>query len=694
MISNRLSFNFKLFKEEYKKYIWASALTILAFLFSKIVLPLLDYSNYLYNKKQAMEYNPNSIEEDLLKALNNYLTLDYLFNKFIVIGLAILMGVVIFSYLHNKKKIDFYHSLPISRTSLFFTKYSLGIVVVVPIMIIAHFILYAIFKVALGEFIVPFKEVLEPILVDTVFFIVIYSITIFAIILSGNTIIGVILSGILINLITIILLIIYFLNDLFFNFKIYIYYIFDYNYKYNPLFTYLEMKNNIVHNSITNINFSNLSIVITYIIFLIIITIINLFLFKIRKSESATSCIAFKYAKPILKYLGVCVGGVFVGIVFNAFSRSAFLLYIGVFIGCLILHCIVEIIYEFDFRAIFKNWYSIIACIVISSAICATYQFDIFNRLDYIPKLDKIESVNIDFNGKELKGKNLKDTEIIRSAVELHKIEREISNLKENEKLNVNTTLKIDYKLKNGIIISRYVDSLYYDSQTIEQQRKLINNILSNKEYIESARPILYVDNFKKNDLKVDVTSNRYDNNEYYKPQVCNNEELLKNIRKDVEANGLYTSIEDTLFYIEFSWFERYKYKGDALLESRNCFYITDKYINTLNYLANNCNIYPENFKPEEVKYIYTRYNKNYELVIIDKEGIEKVLANYKIDSLRGFESYIEYVYLNLVTKDGLNYDIIVDHKFYEELKKDYSNSENIEDIEKYFNENFKEKDI
>ncbi|MFR4986472.1 MAG: hypothetical protein ACLUCH_03650, partial [Lachnospirales bacterium] len=276
MISNHSSF--KIFKEEYKKYIWALALTIIGFISSKIILPLLDYSNYI-NTKNRFVQNLSNDEEYLLKKLellNDYLTIDNDFNKVVVIGLAVLLGAVIFSYLHNKKKIDFYHSLPITRINLFFIKYFLGIAIALPIIIISHLLLYGIFSILLGGNIIAFKEVLEAVFIDIVFFIVIYSITVFANILAGNTIIGIILSGVLLNLFSIMILVIFSLSDIFFSQVIDLGYIFDYQLKYNPIICYLGLKNNLDYFSITSINFSKFNILSMYILITLIITIINL----------------------------------------------------------------------------------------------------------------------------------------------------------------------------------------------------------------------------------------------------------------------------------------------------------------------------------------------------------------------------------------------------------------------------------
>ncbi len=47
-------------------------------------------------------------------------------SKLAVIILAVTCGVSMFAYLHNRRKVDFYHSLPISRSRLFAVNYATG----------------------------------------------------------------------------------------------------------------------------------------------------------------------------------------------------------------------------------------------------------------------------------------------------------------------------------------------------------------------------------------------------------------------------------------------------------------------------------------------------------------------------------------------------------------------------------------
>ncbi|WP_317368055.1 hypothetical protein [uncultured Tyzzerella sp.] len=643
MTSNHLSF--KLFKEEYKKYIWALALTIVGFIFSKIILPLLDYSNYLREKKLG------TVEDLLLhklKSLNTYLTIDNEFNKVIVIGLSVIMGTVIFSYLHSKKKVDFYHSLPILRSKLFFLKYILGISIVVPVIIISQVILYTIFKVILGSEIVAFKEVLEAIMVDTIIFILLYSITVFANVLAGNTIIGFILSTILINLFSIVSIVIITLSGIFFSPIIELNNTSMYQLIYNPLIFYISLMDTNIY-----LEDNKISILIGYVVATIIIGIVSLILFKVRKSEKSGECISFKYAKTIFKYLGVCSGSFLVGFMFCTISYSTFTLYLGIIIGCIILHCLVEIIYEFDFRAIFKNWYSIIGCIAICIVVTSIYQFDIFKRLEYVPSIEKVENISIDFMGNSEEAKNIDNKEIIQSSIQVHK-----NYVETGIDLNryVTNGVKLTYKLKNGNILSRFIG---FDYEDLQDENSYLQEILNSKEYIEQAYPAIY-----RTDIHIDkmyLINNKGDTID-----LRNDKKLLDNIRKDIEENGIYSQNEEALFKVYFGIYRAWEYD---FRYGENAIYINSNYKNTLKYLES-LNIYPQDIKLEDVKYINIE-----DIKIEDKEDIKNILEEYKVSQLLQFNQYKDptvYTVLYLVDKEDRRISITVSAELYKGLEQKY----------------------
>ena len=639
MTLNRSSYNIKLFKEEYKKYIWASALSCIFYIFAKIVPPLLEFSSI----PEDLEQN---IKLDRLISINSYLTVNNGFNKFITALLAVIVGTAIFSYLHNRKKVDFYHSLPISRNNLFITKYILGILIVVPIMILIQLLSYGILSVILKENITGVKDVFEAIAFDTVFFISIYSFVVFSNIIAGNTIIGVLLSGIIINLGTIITAIIISLGELFFR-GVYLNYLLDYQIKYNPIICYFSSQNNKEFEPAVNISFSKINLLITHIIITIIIAIICWLLFKVRKSEKSNICLSFKYAKTILKYLGVCIGSILMGLIFYTVTYKNFSLYFGVILGSIILHCIVEIIYDFDFRAMFKNWYSIIGCAIISCVIICTFHFDLFKTQQYIPSINKIS--NIDINNTSGIANSINDVEndeIIKIITALHQISVKNYDFKNNINTNNNIigTFRVTYNLKNNLVVKR---DLYIYDESLDLLKQLMNN----EEYIQKAFPFLYDTNVLKNDFTLQIYNNA--DNSIYVTDYEKYLKLMEVLKKDIEQNGIYNDAKPKFaIHLEILSNDNYNYYN-----SYDYYYINiyDTYTNTLDYIINTLDLAPKDLDSNYVDSIFF-YDTEImdDLEIKDKEIIDKILSNYLIDNIYRTNFNYNYDYsLNLIDKNG-----------------------------------------
>ncbi len=658
MISSR-----SLFKEEYKKYIWASALTTLIFLLARFIAPLLAFSSYIGSGYEDLE--------NRFLALNSYLTLETFDTKIIMIFLALFMGGLVFSYLHNKKKVDFYHSLPISRTKLFFIKYFIGIFIVIPIMIISNCLLYIIISIILKGDIVPFTETIKLIIFDILFFVLIYSITIFSNILSGNTLIGNILAIFLINLSSIILLCITGFLDIFFENVISISHL-EYKNLFNPILTYNNLS--IINDDLLNSRldriykstlYNNTSIFIIYSIATIIIVAISWYLFKIRKSERSGICIAFKYPKTILKYLGVCVGSLLLGEVFQIISGSIIPLYIGTILFCIILHCIVEILYEFDFKAMFKNWFSIIGCIVICFLTIACFKFDLFNILGYVPEVDNVKSVN--FSVTYRKNIETDDTQIIENLTNLHKSFLEEYNKKDKklQRDNLNNSIQVLYKLKNGKLVSRQIK--IYDSK--DDMKNLLSEILNSKVYIEGDNDFLYVDSVKDN-TEIDLIIDNADNHYYEDIKKINKEELFNVIKKDIEEYGIYHKDDKTLFVVNLRVTNKHDYDYERIYH-RDIF-ITDKYKNTLAYLSK-IGIEPKRYTIEDVEKIsFIHPLLEEDKYITDKEDIEKILSEYTLPSLENDYDRKDHSLDVLIKNKGL-YSIKISNKLFTELVEKYN---------------------
>ena len=114
---------FKYMRENTKQRLWSVALTALLCFFLFPVLTALETSILLRPDNLSKELSVEAaLAEAKLKLTNEMLHMYSIQNAmlvFILIVTAVVLSASGFSYLHSKKKTDFFHSLPISREMLY-----------------------------------------------------------------------------------------------------------------------------------------------------------------------------------------------------------------------------------------------------------------------------------------------------------------------------------------------------------------------------------------------------------------------------------------------------------------------------------------------------------------------------------------------------------------------------------------------
>ena len=114
---------FKYMRENTKQRLWSVALTALLCFFLFPVLTALETSIMLRPDNLSKDLSVEAaLAEAKLKLTNEMLHMYSIQNAmlaFILIVTAVVLAASGFSYLHSKKKTDFFHSLPISREMLY-----------------------------------------------------------------------------------------------------------------------------------------------------------------------------------------------------------------------------------------------------------------------------------------------------------------------------------------------------------------------------------------------------------------------------------------------------------------------------------------------------------------------------------------------------------------------------------------------
>ena len=492
---------FKLMKEDFKTRVWTLAISILIFFFSLIVATAMMISFNLYN---SSTYN---YSDDLAMNFMSYIGINNPFFGIIFIVLSLVMAMSGFSYLYSKKKVDLYHSLPVKREVLYFIKLINGILIVVIPFIICEIVASLLVIANTGKISVLIAAI-WAIAEWTLLFILSYFLTLFSIMLTGNMLIGILACG-------------------FFSFYFPLISLVLKGYQSSFFDTYYT-SGFIIENVLPNMSSFMLMFNIfelkwlTRIIIVILASIaflfINLFLYKKRASEAAGKSVSFNVIKLPIKSMMVIFMSILMYLLgYEVMNDSIGWGLFGLIVSGVITHCVMEIIYNQDFKKIFAKKIELLVLIIISIFIAAAFQFDIFGYDSYIPSASQIKSTAVIsnllesnseqyYNKVEISDGYYNDSFVDVDYASDSKIEAD--QIKKMDIQNKDAVLElarqgieaakydlepqgdfdrvlISYKLKNG----RTVGRVYYVD--LDQSTSGLSSVYADESYKKSSYPIL-----------------------------------------------------------------------------------------------------------------------------------------------------------------------------------------------------------
>lgn len=390
-----------------RRNLWALVLSGVGFFLSLLLPALMTMQNALEQRVLDLKEIPQAhVEINWQNAMNNAASMlsgGNLFVKIVFIVLAVVCGVAMFAYLHSRQKVDFYHSLPISRTRLFANNFLTGVVCTFSTYLVMLAITVACaYAMGCGEA-VRWDEIGGAMLCNLIVFLLIYALTVLTTVVCGNTIITLLLlawvffSPMLVRVLQF---------CLFYKF----YDTFTANagqlvgaIRLTPVVQYFVLHGtHYIGEHVIGVlqpGESALGLLVGYLVAAAVVTALALFLFRIRKSERAGTALAFTPTKLPIKVYMCLVMGVAFGWVFGMIAGN-FWFWPGLVVGTVLFHWIVEIIYAFDFRAIFAKPLHLLAILVVLVAGMLAMQFDVTGYDTWLPDRDDLTAVDINGSGE------------------------------------------------------------------------------------------------------------------------------------------------------------------------------------------------------------------------------------------------------------------------------------------------------
>lgn len=386
MISRNLFFN--LVRENLKRRTWFIALSFLMFFFLFPVGSALSVGLHL--NPAYLPYNMDA--QTALSTAKNELFSDFVsWNTpsngaliFLLFLLAIVAACSGFQYLQSRKKTDFYHSLPIRRSTLFCAVNLNSLLIVV-----LSYLLMSLSSALIIQFYSGHSGcvgiALRSFLFHCAYFFSGYAFAVLAVMLTGHALICVLAYGVFLFWLPGVIALFGGLASTSFETYCYDPEFFNRLYQYSsPLLLGMEI--------VSGINRIRL---FTELILGVIVLLFAGRLYQIRSSESAEHAMSFRKTEAPIRFLLVIPMALFCAFAsVEVLDSTPFSLF-SLLCGLIISHCLIEIIYHFDFKRLFSHTPQLAVCGMVSIALFFFFRFDLGAYDRWIPEADKVESVGI-----------------------------------------------------------------------------------------------------------------------------------------------------------------------------------------------------------------------------------------------------------------------------------------------------------
>lgn len=317
----------------------------------------------------------------------------------ITFAAAFINGVNGFWYLYSSEKVDFYHCLPVKRSQMFWEKTTAGLwyflipYAAMEFLAVCVGALRGYFSLAL------MGMALKMLFAHLVLYLWSYFCVVLAISLTGNLLMGGLMTaGIFL---------------------------------YGPILGYIieASKINFFQTYTTNdfrqwvqaypgLYFSPLTLtgifrneysaglgywknILLMLLLAVTVAVAAFFAYKKRPMETAGKSMVYRFAAILVEFMIVIPAGLGIGTLFYMLSNGGKkdLWYVlGLVFGTLLIHCLLQVIYQLDFRRFFNGKLQLVlagACVVLAALV---FRFDLLGYDTYLPEYEKLEKIEVDWS--------------------------------------------------------------------------------------------------------------------------------------------------------------------------------------------------------------------------------------------------------------------------------------------------------
>nr|WP_317360561.1 DUF6449 domain-containing protein [uncultured Blautia sp.] len=427
----------------------------------------------------------------------------------VVVAAAVLYALLGFGYLYSGEKTDFYHSLPMKREALYLVSLVSSLISFVVPYLVSIGMAYMIGMVSGGNSPYVLKITMMTIGLHLLYFLVFYTGAVLAILLTGNLFTGALGFAGIMSYGLILDAAVTYMNDRFFHTLS----------ARAPQFTswFLSPVVVYVNSCIGGENLAEMwsgqgvlrgsGIVERYrmgmiygVVMLVVLLGLNIWIYKIRPSESYHKAIAFPKLEPVIKVCSVIPISLLAGLVFSAGMKHVFLwMVVGTVVSALVLSAAFDFLYTLDIRSCIKPKVTDGIILAVLALVVTGYRMDITGVDSFLPDKDKIETMSVQLNSisdtfsypEGYYGRDVLNEDRLESFDSVYQLAKTgVAYYKQNdgnEEGQIMVDVDVAFHMKSGKTVYRN----YYIPET-EEALKAIEEIYDDWDYREKIMPTYY----------------------------------------------------------------------------------------------------------------------------------------------------------------------------------------------------------
>lgn len=514
MIS-KISF-FKMVKSECRRRVWILAILFVLFAGALPVTGLMQLQTY--DTSDTSVYAEYSLEtqetdgtSDFTAGMKEQQRIEEMQDSFdgmvgkgnaavmgITLAGAILTGISGFSYLHSRKKMDFYHSIPLRRERLFLIQQVSSFILYLLPLLGNYLLMLMVGGIKGALWTGTWLTILQGLAVQMVSFFLIFETVVLGMMLTGKLLVAILGIGVLFAYFPGIVSILEGYANFFRTYTGTVDFGWEWLRYCTPLYSvYWSQQEK-----------GNSWLLLIFLAAGFMLMGISLFLYKIRSTEAAEQSMAFPKSQSVIKWMLVLASSLGSGLIMSqiAVKKDSLWLFFGILVGVILASGITEIVYSYDFRRAFSHRLQLLLMAIVAVGVGSVFRFDLLGYDTWLPKKDQVESMAVsawswipvssywvqeegDFVYEDQSSYLLEHMKItdFENLLQLAQEGTENARVPYGEMEEI-STIQLRYNLKNGRIAERkYEVSNDILSQTMEQ-------LVCTREYQDAVYQILDID--------------------------------------------------------------------------------------------------------------------------------------------------------------------------------------------------------